>query len=128
MANVVVTTTDLDLNVSQTVSNISVTDSSSNVVVTNVATAVANVTVSSTETNVNVSQSAIVSNAAVRTKISVENVSAGVIISEPFGKSNNRIASIKADEPEFTITPCFFPIKAATRPSNSETLCLGLSP
>ena len=75
MANVVVTTTDLDLNVSQTVSNISVTDSSSNVVVTNVATAVANVTVSSTETNVNVSQSAIVSNAAVRTKIAVENIS-----------------------------------------------------
>ena len=50
------------------------------------------------------------------------------MISEPFGKSNNRIASINADEPEFTITPCFFPIKAATLPSNSETLTPGIRP
>ena len=75
MSNITVTTSNVDVSVAETVSNITVTDTLSNVVVTNVATAVANITVSSTETNVNVSQSAVVSNAAVRTKISVSNES-----------------------------------------------------
>jgi len=75
MANIIVTTTDLGINVSETVSNITVTDVESNVIVTNVASSVANVTVSSTDTTVNVSQTASISNAAVRTKLGVENVS-----------------------------------------------------
>ena len=75
MANIIVSTTALGINVSETVSNISVTDTESNVIVTNVASSVANVTVSSTDTTVNVSQTASISNASVRTKLGVENVS-----------------------------------------------------
>jgi hypothetical protein len=75
MANIIVTTTDLGINVSETLSNITVTDVESNVIVTNVASSVANVTVSSTDTTVNVSQTASISNASVRTKLAVENVS-----------------------------------------------------
>ena len=75
MSNIVVTTSNVNVSVAETISNITVTDPTSNVLVTNVATAVANITVSSTETNVNVSQGAVVSNAAVRTKIGVSNQS-----------------------------------------------------
>ncbi len=48
--------------------------------------------------------------------------------SEPRGSCASRIATISADEPEFTITPYFLPMNSATRASNSWTFLPGISP
>ena len=53
----------------------------------------------------------------------VEKVKLGVMISEPFLKLNEAIASKFADEPELTISPYFFPKIAETFFSNNFTFC-----
>ena len=50
----------------------------------------------------------------------VENVSAGVITSLPFSKSNDANASKHADEPELTNTPYFLPNSLAIFSSISK--------
>ena len=44
----------------------------------------------------------------IRQPIVVEKVSAGVIISESLGKSNDSIPRYKAEDPELTYKQCFF--------------------
>ena len=110
MANIIVSTTDLGVNVAQTTANITITDTESNVIVANLATAVANVAVTTTELSINVDQTAIVSNSAVRTKIFVSNLSGfgnlaydssaesnGII--QYTGTSNADILSVVDDNP-----------------------------
>ena len=75
MSNIVVTTSNVNVNVAQTLSNITVTDPTSNVIVANVTSGITNVAVTSSTTNVNVSQSAAVSNSSVRQAIGVANIS-----------------------------------------------------
>ena len=91
MANIVVSTTDLGVNVAQTVSVITITDTESNVIVANLATAVANVAVTTTELSINVDQTAIVSNSAVRTKIFVSNLSGFGNLAYDSGANSNGI-------------------------------------